>query len=145
MKTTTTITLTAAGLAAILFSSCSLDPEYREWKKSQKASAGEPAMATTNPYGVPQASGTPSASTPAPYQPIPGVAQPTTPSMPATPSMPTAPEPPTVGGTSHTVVAGDSLWGLARKYGTTVEAIQAANNLTTTNIRTGQTLTIPGR
>jgi LysM repeat protein len=48
-------------------------------------------------------------------------------------------------GSSHTVVAGDSLWGLARKYGTTIEAIQAANGLTTTNIRTGQQLTIPGR
>ena len=148
MRITTILPLVAA-LAPILISSCSLDPEYREWKKKQK-SAAEPAMGTTNPYGVPQASGdagsyNPQAPGAAPYQPLPGVAQPAAPVTPAPYPAPAAPTAPAAGGVSHTVVAGDSLWGLARKYGTTIEAIQAANALTTTSIRTGQTLTIPGR
>ncbi len=147
MKTTTIITITCACITSVIFSSCSLDPEYRDWKNKQKAGDntanpyGAPAANTTNPYGVPQAAGetgtyTPANGTTAPYQPLPGVTQPATPSPAATPS---------AGATTHTVVSGDSLWGLARKYGTTIESIQAANGLTTTNIRTGQTLTIPSR
>ena len=148
MKTTTIIPLVATGLAGLVFSSCALDPEYREWKKKQKEGDttanpyGVPAAGGANPYGVPQDGGETGAYTPsgggAPYQPLPGVTQ---------PSQPTSPDPgaPAAGGTTHTVVAGDSLWGLARKYGTTIEAIQAANGLTNTNIRTGQQLVIPGR
>lgn len=152
MKPSTIIPLTTACIAALTFTSCSLDPEYREWKKNNStAGAGTPADATTNPYGVPQAAGetgsyTPSAPAPgeaAPYQPLPGVAQPGVPASPEIPGIPAGA--PAAGGVSHTVVSGDSLWGLARKYGTTIEAIQSANGLTTTNIRTGQTLTIPGR
>ncbi|MCP5536023.1 MAG: LysM peptidoglycan-binding domain-containing protein [Akkermansiaceae bacterium] len=154
MKTTTIIPLTTACLASIVFTSCSLDPEYREWKKNKGADASanpyDPSSAAaTNPYGVPQAGGetgayTPAADGTAPYQPLPGVTQPAASSSPEPPSTPN-PGAAAMGGTSHTVVAGDSLWGLARKYGTTIEAIQAANGLTTTDIRTGQQLTIPGR
>lgn len=158
MKTTTIIPLTAACLASIVFSSCSLDPEYREWKKKNKGADatanpyGAPAAGTTNPYGVPQAGGetgsytpsSPGATGAAPYQPLPGVNQPSAPTAPSAPSTPN-PGAAAMGGSSHTVVSGDSLWGLARKYGTTIEAIQAANGLTTTDIRTGQQLTIPGR
>jgi hypothetical protein len=43
----------------------------------------------------------------------------------------------------HRVARGDSLWTLARRYGTTIERIQLANNLRTTTIRVGQTLVIP--
>ncbi len=148
MKTTTTITFAAACVTAITFSSCALDPDYREYKKNKSAGAatnpyGVPAAEATNPYGVPQAGGetgsyAPSAGA-APYQPLPGITQP------PSPEIPEAAGDTFVGGTSHTVVSGDSLWGLARKYGTSIEAIQAANGLTSTNIRTGQTLTIPGR
>jgi LysM repeat protein len=45
--------------------------------------------------------------------------------------------------TTYTVVSGDSLWGIARKNGTSVEAIQSANGLSNTTIRIGQQLTIP--
>lgn len=45
---------------------------------------------------------------------------------------------------SHRVAKGDSLWGLARQYGVSVEALQAANELgASSKIRTGQTLSIP--
>jgi LysM repeat protein len=43
----------------------------------------------------------------------------------------------------HTVQKGDTLYGLARKYGTTVSKIQKANNLSGTIIRTGKTYVIP--
>lgn len=45
----------------------------------------------------------------------------------------------------HTVVEGDTVWELARRHGTSVEAIAHANNLANPSfIRIGQVLTIPG-
>lgn len=45
----------------------------------------------------------------------------------------------------HTVAPGDTVWDLARAYGTSVSAIAKANALgSAAVIRTGQTLTIPG-
>ncbi len=44
----------------------------------------------------------------------------------------------------HTVVAGDTLYSLSRRYGTTVENIRALNNLGTREIRTGERLRMPG-
>lgn len=155
MKKTTSLYIAAGALAAVALSSCGTsDPEYKEWKKQKQAQSadnpyGAPA-AGANPYGTPQAGGdaatTRDAEGTAPYQPLPGV-------PPAGAGAAAAPEAPaaaagagaSAGGVSHTVVSGDSLWGLARKYGTTIEAIQAANGITDTTIRTGQTLTIPGR
>jgi len=42
----------------------------------------------------------------------------------------------------HIVQPGDTLWGIARRYGTTVQAIMAANSMTSTTIYVGQRLTI---
>jgi len=150
MKNTTILTIVAAGLATLTFTSCGTsDPEYKAWKAKQAS------QTASNPYGVPQAGGesgtyTPSGTT-APYQPLPGVNPAPSPQPPlASDSGASAfssggSAAPTVGGTSHTVVAGDSLWKLAKTNNTTVEAIQAANGITDTNIRIGQTLTIPGQ
>lgn len=44
----------------------------------------------------------------------------------------------------HTVVAGDTLYSLARRYGTTVKGIRALNNLGKREIRTGERLRMPG-
>ncbi|MEP2936711.1 MAG: DUF4157 domain-containing protein [Gilvibacter sp.] len=44
----------------------------------------------------------------------------------------------------HTVVNGDTLGGLARTYSTTEANIRRANGLTTSRIRIGQVLVIPG-
>jgi FOG: LysM repeat len=44
---------------------------------------------------------------------------------------------------NYTVVAGDSLWQIAQKFGTTVDAIMSLNGLTSTNLSIGQVLKIP--
>lgn len=51
--------------------------------------------------------------------------------------------PATRGRRTHTVAAHETLYGIARKYGVTVDAIKAANRLTSDTVRPGQTLTIP--
>ncbi|OLO42327.1 hypothetical protein BTR23_03645 [Alkalihalophilus pseudofirmus] len=54
------------------------------------------------------------------------------------------PAPPPVPETvTYTVVSGDSLWLIANRFGTSIDAIRSANNLTTDVLRVGQTLTIP--
>ncbi len=50
---------------------------------------------------------------------------------------------PARGQRTHTVAGGDSLWGIARRYGVTVEQIRAANRLPGDRVRIGQTLVIP--
>lgn len=50
---------------------------------------------------------------------------------------------PLAGGVYHTVRPGDTLSGLARWYGTTVQAIMQANGLRSTTIFVGQVLFIP--
>lgn len=54
-----------------------------------------------------------------------------------------APEPAPVAG-AYVVRAGDTLFLIARRFGTTVDAIKRANNLTTDVIGIGQVLRIPG-
>ena len=45
--------------------------------------------------------------------------------------------------TRHTVRKGDSLYAIAKRYGTSVGAIQKANRIKGTVIRPGQSLVIP--
>lgn len=138
---------TPLALAVPLFGfvSCTaLDPNYAEFKRQQQQ---QQAQQGTNPYGVPganpygnsQSAANPYDASTTPYQPVP----PVNPPVMESPSYRPTPPAPAAGGSTHTVAAGDSLWGLSRKYNTTVEAIQAANGLSGTMIRTGQTLRIP--
>ncbi len=53
------------------------------------------------------------------------------------------PEPAPTTSQTYTVKAGDALSVIAKNYGTTVDAIQQLNNLSTTNIYPGQVLQIP--
>jgi LysM repeat protein len=50
---------------------------------------------------------------------------------------------PRTGTTQHTVVTGDTLYHLAKRYNTTINAIMQANGLTSHIIHPGQVLTIP--
>jgi nucleoid-associated protein YgaU len=72
-------------------------------------------------------------------------AQPTVPAPTPTPAAGATPTPTTTGERIHVVQAGDTLWSLAQRYDSTVEAIVAANNLTdrSATLRIGQTLIIP--
>lgn len=50
-----------------------------------------------------------------------------------------------VNATTHTVSSGETLTSIAQRYGTTVESLKRANNLSSDFIREGQRLTIPGQ
>lgn len=56
-----------------------------------------------------------------------------------------APKPPArPAARTHKVVRGDTLFGIARKYGVTPAAIRAANRMEDDNVKLDQTLVIPG-
>jgi LysM repeat protein len=62
-----------------------------------------------------------------------------------TAAAPAAPAAPSTAGGSHTVASGETVSAIAKRYGTTVAAISAANGLDSRAfIRVGQTLTVPG-
>ncbi len=47
--------------------------------------------------------------------------------------------------TVHTVVKGDTLWGLSRQYNVTIDAIKRVNGMTNDTVVLGQRLQIPSR
>lgn len=62
----------------------------------------------------------------------------TTPSTPTTNPQPDQP----AGAVYHSVVKGDTLYNISRRYGLTVDALKALNNLTSDNISIGQQLRV---
>lgn len=96
----------------------------------------------SNPYAAPDyGDGTATPDLPSDVNPAydqPAVYEDTTPSVPAYPS-PT----PTVAAKFHTVVRGDSLWSIAKKYGVPIDAIKQANGMTRDIAVLGSKLKIP--
>ena len=151
---TATLLLIATSLTPLLFSACSTGSGYSNWKSNNPGPSG-----AANPYGVPRAGGelgsypqapaAPASPENAPYQPLPPIthtgssaAPAAAPSLAPSNTIDSSPTP-IPSATTYTVVSGDSLWGIARKNGTSVEAIQSANGLSSTTIRIGQQLNIP--
>jgi LysM repeat protein len=54
-----------------------------------------------------------------------------------------SPQSPSPGYIEHIVVPGDTLYSLAQRYGTTVEAIMQVNGLSNNRLNVGQRLLIP--
>jgi hypothetical protein len=74
---------------------------------------------------------------------LPKVAKKAPPPAPAAPQPLLMPKPAAPRQTVHTVVTGDSLWKIARKYQISVSAIQEKNGLESDRLRPGQKLIIP--
>jgi LysM repeat protein len=88
--------------------------------------SGNPGPASTAPAPAPAAT---TASAPAPAAPT----------APAAAPAPAAP----AGGSTYTVVSGDTLWALAIRYGTTVASLASGNGIPNPNlIMVGQVLSI---
>lgn len=141
----------ALATAAATLSSCSLFKKGEE--NYDTAGGGEAAYDTSNPYGVP---GDTSAES-VPYQPVnPPADNPTysqaayedNSASAAAPAAPAHSSPAasshSAASTSHTVVKGDTLGGIARKYGVTSAAIKQANGMTSDTVVLGKQLAIPG-
>ncbi|MDH7489747.1 MAG: LysM peptidoglycan-binding domain-containing protein [Anaerolineae bacterium] len=103
-----------------------------------------PTLATMTAPGTPTSTPTPAAP-PATQATATPITTPFTPPEPTATPVPQEPEPTPAPGTStYTVQPGDTLYGLAVRFGTTVNELAALNNLPPdAMLLTGQVLTIP--
>lgn len=136
----------ALAAAALILPSCSLFNKGEEDYDTVDG-AGDAGYDTSNPYGVPgennadsvpyQAVNPPADNptySPAAYEDNTAVA----PAPSATPSAAVS------ASTTHTVVRGDTLGGIARRYGSSSAAIKQANGMTSDTVVLGKKLVIPG-
>jgi LysM repeat protein len=106
--------------------------------------AVSPLPAASQPPPSIDASGAaspPTSATPPSSSPSPSTAPTPTASASATPQSSASPTP--APATSYKVRSGDTLSGIASRFGTTVKKIKVANGLTSNAIRPGQVLVIP--
>jgi len=111
----------------------------------QKASADTSAPSPVAATGGEAVAASPivAADTSAPAQVLFSPTRPGTPAATAIEAQPSADVQPV---SAYTVVKGDSLWSIAKKNGTTVKELTAANNLQSNSaLRLGQKLIIPGK
>ena len=136
----------ALAAAAVLLPSCSLFNKGEEDYDTVDG-GGEAGYDTSNPYGVPDGN----AADSVPYQPVnppadnptysPAAYEDNTASTPAPAAAPTAAA---AASTTHTVARGDTLGGIARRYGASSAAIKQANGMTSDTVVLGKQLVIPG-
>jgi LysM repeat protein len=145
-----TVRYLALATAAFSLASCSLFKKGDE--NYDTVDGGDQYDTPANPYGVP---GDASAES-VPYQPVnpPADNNPTygqaayedhaaTTPAPAAPTH-ASPAAPSGASTTHVVVKGDTLGGIARRYGTTSAAIKQANGMTSDTVVLNKKLVIPG-
>ncbi len=118
------VAINVLGLTALLMQGC---------KREQEADNSQQPAADTNAPPVVDTNAPPAVDTNAP---------PATPVVPAVaPAAPVAPE---NAATEYVVVKGDSFSKIAKKYGVTVKAVEAANpGIEPTKLKVGQKLSIP--
>lgn len=140
----------ALAAAAVLLPSCSLFNKGEEDYDTVDGAA-DAGYDTSNPFGVPGEG----AADSVPYQPVnppadnptysPAAYEDNTAASPATATA-TAPAAAAAASasTTHTVVRGDTLGGIARRYGSSSTAIKQANGMTSDTVVLGKKLVIPG-
>lgn len=123
--------LIALSLFPVLLVSCAKQPVGEDYDVS-------------NPYAAPDYSDTTGAANPPsdvnPAYDEAAVYEDTTPAVPHT----AAPEP-AARASVHTVVRGDSLWSISKKYGVSIDAIKQANGMTRDIAVLGAKLNIPAQ
>ena len=122
--------LIALSLFPLLLVSCADKPGSEDYDVS-------------NPYAAPDYDTTGAVNPPSDVNPAydePAVYQDTTPAVPDA----AAPEP-AARASVHTVVRGDSLWSIGKKYGVSVDAIKQANGMTRDIAVLGAKLKIPAQ
>jgi N-acetylmuramoyl-L-alanine amidase len=136
----------ALAAASLLLPSCSLFNKGGEDYDTVDGGS-DAGYDTSNPYGVPDVNSIDSV----PYQPVnppadhptysPAAYEDNTASAPAPTAAPAAA---TAASTTHTVVRGDTLGGIARRYGASSAAIKQANGMSSDTVVLGKQLVIPG-
>jgi LysM repeat protein len=161
-KTQRNVLLSAVGLLIVLSLVVGCRPQVKALPDLEETPAGESTPSTSDIQktamansataqaaaggAVDTADGTPTASPPPPTTlptPIPLTTAPATAVSTAVPAPTTAPSS-SATEVTYVVQRGDTLYSIARRYGTTVQAVAARNGIANPSlIRVGQTLTIP--
>lgn len=128
---------------AAALSSCNL---FNKGEENYDTAGDMAGYDTSNPYGVP---GDGSAES-VPYQSVnppadnPTYSEAAYEENTASPAAAAPSAPAAAASTTHTVARGDTLSGIARKYGVSIAAIKQANGMTSDVVVLGKDLVIPG-
>ena len=126
--------LAALSATPFLFVSCASQGGGEDYDVSNPYAAPDYTDDSGSPYEATADSVNPAYDAPAVYEdtaPTPG----------PTPSL----RQPTAQAKVHTVVRGDSLWAISKKYGVSIDAIKQANGLTKDTAVLGAKLQIPAQ